>query len=493
MRGESIPRAVPVAGAVLLVVAVILGVAQIDPSGASTFYALATVLCALAAVAYLVWYVEPVYILCAAVLLAPISGHWEQLSIPGFAAPDRLLLLATIAAVAIRAPGASDRPALRVEPVHWIMLAAVAYAAISALVVGTLFERPPFFKLLEAFGILPFLIFLLAPLIFRTPRERDILLRTFVALGLYLGVTTLAERLKIDALVFPKYILDPNVGTHAGRGRGPFVEAVTNGYAQYVCAVACVIGFALWRDAKPLLARFSLGVGALALGGAFLSQQRSVWLGAFVATVIAATAIGEARRHAPAILSMLAIVVGGSLVLIPGFAAQVQERGNNQETVWDRKNLARASVNMVEERPLLGFGWDQFTRQGRDYFELADDYPLGRNIANVRIHSVALTYAADLGLIGLLLWSVALIAGVGGALTTRGPPDLVAWRAGLLAVAVCFVIVSNFVPPSVFPSFTLWLWAAVAWSGRYASTAEAAPARGPGGSARSPRASARPA
>jgi O-antigen ligase len=171
----------------------------------------------------------------------------------------------------------------------------------------------------------------------------------------------------------------------------------------------------------------------------------------------------------------------------------VQARGNNQQTVWDRKNLARAAVNMTEERPLLGFGWDQFSRKSPDYFEQADDYPLTENISIVRVHSVALTYAADLGLIGLLLWTCALVAGVGGALTTRGPPDLMLWRAGLLATAVCYVIVTNFTPPSVFPNLSLWLLAGVVWSGRYESTREAARGGGAGGSTGARSSSARPA
>ena len=483
MRNANVSRALPAVGVILAGLAIVVGIAQINPPGASDVYTVVAILCALGAAAYLVWYVEPVFIFCAAIVLSPISGNWQELGIPGFAAPDRLLLVTAITAVVIRAPGARDRRRLKIEPVHWLMLAAVTYVVISAILAESLFERSAFFRLLEAFGILPFLAFLLAPLVFRTPRERDILLRTLILLGLYLGVTTIAERLKIQALVFPKFILDPSVGIHLGRGRGPFVEAVTNGYAQYVCAVAAAIGYMRWRYRSPLFAWFCVGVAGLDLAGAFLSQQRSVWLGVGVATVVAATTIGEARKHAPAILTMLAIVVGGSLLLIPGFAAQVQERGNNQRTVWDRQNLARASVNMVEEKPLFGFGWNQFRNESPDYFEQADDYPLTENISATAVHNVALNYAAELGLVGVLLWAGVLIVGIGGALTTRGPPDLVLWRAGLLAVAVCYVIVSNFVPPSVFPNLSLWLWAGVVWSGRYGATGDSAHVASTGGPA----------
>ena len=97
---------------------------------------------------------------------------------------------------------------------------------------------------------MPFLLFLTAPLAFRTQRQRQVLLVTFVTLGAYLGLTVVFETVKLDALVFPKYILDPHYGIHAGRGRGPFVEAVTNGLALFTCSVVCAIAVAQWHDRR---------------------------------------------------------------------------------------------------------------------------------------------------------------------------------------------------------------------------------------------------
>jgi hypothetical protein len=74
----------------------------------------------------------------------------------------------------------------------------------------------------------------------------------------------------------------------------------------------------------------------------------------------------------------------------------------------------------------------------------------------------------ELGLIGLVLWILVVLMGVGGGLLTRGPPSLEPWRAGLLALFVLFVVVQNAVPPSqVFDSLALWLWAGVVWRARY--------------------------
>jgi O-antigen ligase len=450
-------------------IAIVVVAAQTQHAGApEAFEDLAGVV-TLAAAAYLIWTVDPVYTFCAALLLSPISGSWDRLGVPGYASPDRVLLIATLGAVLLRAAGAADRPRLRLEPIHWLMLVTAIYAAGSALLAGTLFERGPAFELLEAFGLLPFALFLLAPVVFRTERQREVLLATFVALGTYLGLTALFETLEWRALVWPDYILDPHYGVNPGHARGPFAEPVTMGFALFMCAVASAIAWSRWRiRGRGYLALFAGGVALLCLAGAFMTLQRSVWLGAGAGTLVAVFAVRETRRYAPGVIAAVALMVGASMLLIPGFADRVSNRSSNQQTIWERKNLNRAAMNMIEERPLFGFGWNRFLDDNAEYFEQADDYPL-TDLTDLNIHNSLLTYGVELGLVGLLLWIAVLVTGIGGALSSRGPPDLRAWRIGLLAIAVCFVAIMNFVPPARFPALGLWLWAGVVWSGRYAA------------------------
>ncbi len=75
-------------------------------------------------------------------------------------------------------------------------------------------------------------------MIYSTPGRRRWLLGALVVLGAYLGLTVLFEMAGPHALVWPKYILNPNYGIHGGRGRGPFADAVANGFGLYVCALA---------------------------------------------------------------------------------------------------------------------------------------------------------------------------------------------------------------------------------------------------------------
>ena len=178
----------------------------------------------LASFAYLAWHVDPAWTLTGSVALSVFGGYWGELGPLGYlpVTPDRLMLLAGAGALLLRAPGARDRESLRLEPVHWLLLGAIAFAVVSALVSGTLLSKSEFFRLFDRFGVAPFLMFTLAPLAFPTEGHRKIFLGVLVALGGYLGLTALFETVGPQALVFPHYITNPELGFHVGRARGPF-------------------------------------------------------------------------------------------------------------------------------------------------------------------------------------------------------------------------------------------------------------------------------
>ncbi|MGZ4178087.1 MAG: O-antigen ligase family protein [Solirubrobacteraceae bacterium] len=417
-------------------------------------------------VGYMVWRLEPAYSISAAVLLSPFAGNWPRLGIPGPLSPDRLLLAGGILAVLVRSVVSVDGPRLRLTATHALLAAAVLYALASAYFAGTLLQNDAFLRLVDTFGIMPFLLFLTAPLAFRTQRQRGLLLVTFVALGAYLGLTVVFETVKLDALVFPRYILDAHYGIHAGRGRGPFVEAVTNGLALFTCAVVCAIAVAEWQGKR---ARILAGaIGLLCLVGVFLCLERSVWIGAGLATCVGMLVTRGARRYLVPLLIAVGIGVGATLMFVPGLHKRVIQRVDQKETLWDRRNLARAAINMVDARPLVGFGWARFQKDSADYFQQAADYPL--SATSFGVHNTPLAYAADLGLIGVTLWALGLLCGVGSALLARGPPDLLPWRIGLLTVAVATLVVISAVPPSAWPNRAIWLLAGVVCSGRYRSS-----------------------
>ena len=419
-------------------------------------------LVAVPAAIYVALAVDPAVTLALGVFLAPFSGNWQQLGIPGAASPDRLFVVATILLVLLRAATGRGEPLPRPRPVHYMLALAVVYAVASALVAHTLFQRTALLEIVESYGALPFAIFYLAPVILRTTRHRNLLLATLVALGAYLGLTVVFEMVGPHALVWPKYILSTTYGIHQGRGRGPFADAVANGFGLYACALASFVAVTMWRGRASLAAG---AVGLLCMVGTLLTLERSVWIGVSVGTVAVLVASPRLRRFA------LPVVVGGAIAtvlaitLIPGLQAKVSERASAQGSIWDRENLTTAAINMIAARPLTGFGWARFQQASAPYFQQSPNYPLTATQADIA--NYFLTYAVALGLPGAILWTAALLMGGIGALLKRGPPESDPWRVAFLGLAVCFLIVANFVPPTLFQNLLFWLWAGVLWAVSY--------------------------
>ena len=419
-------------------------------------------LLAFPAAGYVAWNVKPAYTLSAAVVLSPMSGNWGFLGIPGVIAPDRLLLVAGIGAVLLRGPAVAGRPRIRLTGVHLALLAAAVWAVGSAIAAGSIADRGATFQLLEAYGILPFLLFVVAPVAFATAHDRSVLLGALTALGAYLSIIAVLETLNLHSLTFPRYIAYEDLGIHFGRARGPFLEAVANGLALYACMLASAIAYQTWHSARARL--FAAVTGVSCAVSTFFTLQRSIWLAVVLGTIAALIGVRSLRRFAVPALAAGVIGIAAALALVPGLPAEVQERRNDNRTVWERENLNRAALNMGFDHPLLGVGWDGFDEKRLPYFEQADDYPL--IVTDAPLHNVFLTYAVELGLIGVTLWIVALVLGVGGALNTVTRDDLTLWRHALVALAVAWAVIINFVPPYTFTNLIIWLWAGTVWAAR---------------------------
>lgn len=424
-----------------------------------------------AAVFLLVRHIEPAYTLTAGLALSVFSGNWTRLGLPfGI---DRLILAAGVLVVLLEALSRRDHQRFRLRPVHWLLLAASLYALVSAVVVGTVGDQEVIFELTDKYGFIPFLLFCAAPVAFASERQRGLLLTGMVALGAYLGLMAVLQGIGADALVFPKYIIDPSIGIHQDRARGPFLEAGANGHALFVCAVACAVAAGSWKRKEWRLT--AAGVGALCVVGVVFTLTRQVWLAAAVASAITLVVVPSLRRYlVPAgVCSVVGVL--GLLAFVPGLSGQADERFGNQRAVWDRLNSDHAALNMLAERPLTGFGWSAFEESSEKYYSLAESYPLTQID---EVHSVFLSNLAELGLIGTSLWLAALLAGFGGAIRRRGPPaDLELWRAGFLAVAISWLVVANFTPFSyAFSNYAVWLWAGVLFAGHVPRARSATPA-----------------
>ena len=420
-------------------------------------------LAALLALAYLTWHTEPAWLITGALIGSTFNGNWGVFGLPGGLAPDRLLLLAAILGLALRSAADPDRPRLRLKPVHALLAASLVWAIGSAIGARTLGHSETLFFVLDRLAV-PFTVFAIAPLAFRTQRHRAGFLAAMVAFGGYLGLTALFETIGPRSLVVPRFITE--MGNQTDRAQGPFLEATVNGIALYTCAVASAVALATWasewrrRAAGCVLFLCSLGL--------LFTLTRSVWAATVIATVVTMGFTPSLRRFLlPAAVASASIVLL-MLALFPRFDTSVSERASNQLTVWERRNVDSAAIEMVSERPLVGFGLGTFNRLNVDHFPLLADVPqvVTVNTSQIAIHNVFLLFAVEQGLVGLTLLVASFLAVVGGALLARGPPDLDPWRVGMFAIALFWAVAANFAPlGEVFPSMIVWLWAGIVMGG----------------------------
>ncbi len=461
LRRSRLP-VVAVLAAALLAAAVVTAAQH---GQATLFFVVICGLAMVAAAAYLIWNADPAWTLSVGLVLATFSGYWDEMGIPTILAPDRLVLTGGLLAIMLRSPASHDRPRLFFRPVHWLLLVAALYALCSALASGTLLDIPSASALVEQFGVIPFLIFLCAPVAFGTERQRNVLLTTLVVLGAYLALTALFETVGPRALVFPRYILDPNVGIQPLRARGPFADPVGMGVALFACAGASIIAFSRWRSRAARAA--ALLITLLCVAGLLFTLTRQVWLASLVGTVVAALVMPALRKWLVPLLLVAAVTVVGAVAVVPGLADRVQQRGSDQRPIWDRLNVNRAAVDAIEANPLVGVGWQAWQDKGSQYLTQADNYPLTAASSRIDIHNAFLSYLAQLGLAGGLLWTAGLLLGAGAAVVIRPPPGLEAWRSLALGLFVFVIIVINLEPGKGFSNVLVWLLPAVVAAPRF--------------------------
>lgn len=399
--------------------------------------------------------VEPALLLSIGLALSIFSGDWSYIHIP--VPLDRLVIFVGLAAVVFRSVFVADAPRIEVRRIHWLLGAIALYGFGSAAWSGTVTQHVPLFALLDRLGIVPFLLYLVAPAAFATERQRRTLLVTLVVVGAYLGITAFFEMIGPHSLVFPSYINDPGIGIHEGRARGPFLEAGADGLAMFSGAVACVM---LWPTVGRRMRAMLGAIILLCLLGIVLTLTRQVWVGAAVGAVLAMLVSRHLRRWVPVVCAAVALIVGGALIAIPGLQTKLHGRATTQRSIWDRLNSDDAALRMAESRPLLGYGWGEFTNESPRFYHVARSYPL---TSVDEVHNVILSNAAELGLLVTVVWLGAVLAVMVAPLRRRGPPALESWKVGLVAIAVAWFVQANFAPVSyAFDNYVPWLFAAIA-------------------------------
>jgi O-antigen ligase len=197
-----------------------------------------------------------------------------------------------------------------------------------------------------------------------------------------------------------------------------------------ILAVAITCSLLLAERLPARLKAFPWFAGVAQTGALVLSMCRGAWLGiaAGVAVVVAAS------RSAKVFLVALVLLVAFYLIIanVPG-AIDRLESIVSLERNQDRIVLWTAGLRMIKDRPLVGFGMDNFSVTYDRYAVKERETPELPPFA----HNIFIDLAVSGGIPGLILISVILLGplalGVRHLILRRGPRDLV-YALALLVV-----------------------------------------------------------
>lgn len=319
----------------------------------------------------------------AAMLLRPPDVPFYEI--------DRIAFLLLVLGVAGRALITRQRW-LVIERATWPMIGLTLLAAASVL--GQPFDHQTW-SLLAAKFIVPFALFHLAALIFREERQlRQFELFALAVLG-YLCFTSIAFLVGANCLIFPRFILDPSVGYHVDRARGPLLQAVANGVSLNLLGVLALHATMRGRI-RGLLAAVLLGSLPVAI---LATMTRAVWLS--FAGSVGVLILRSHNRRLRQVCAVVAMVGALGLLVAVSFDDQrsaLSDRLQESGPLDFRQAVYAGCWQMFLERPFTGWGVNQMPE------ELAR-HVSGYKETELYPHNTYLELLIEHGIVGLALYA----------------------------------------------------------------------------------------
>ncbi|MEX0612217.1 MAG: WecB/TagA/CpsF family glycosyltransferase, partial [Pirellulales bacterium] len=337
----------------------------------------------------------------------------------------------------------------------WVLVILLAVLAASALLSGqpdaAIGAASKWGRLVTSF-VIPAMLFFIVRQIRVTRSDWSWLLVALVLLGTYLAATGMLEVAGKWALVFPRYIADPYLGTHFGRARGPELNAVSLGLyltASFWCA------WTLMKQAGRRWQQLALfATLPLMAGGVYVTYTRSTWIGlAASALTIAAVAIPR-RWRLPA---LGAAGLAGLLLVALSWSHLVglKREGTTAESnhsVDQRTSFAYVSWQMFRDHPLLGVGFGRFYDRKLPYLsDRSQDFELD-SLRPLHHHNTLLSVLTETGLVGLAAFIAVLAVWTGNAWCLAEQTNVSPWiRAH---AALMLALVANYLCSALFHDLT---------------------------------------
>jgi O-antigen ligase len=269
--------------------------------------------------------------------------------------------------------------------------------------------------------VIPLGLFVLLRRAALSDREMRALLLIVAALGVYMAVVSLLEVLNWRALIVPPWLADPELNATVGWERAGGLAMQPEWNALDLSLTLCVLLLRLDQRMTRASAAW-LAAGALSLLAIFFTYTRAAWAGLLVGGVPLFWQMSGARGATTKRRAIFISCALGFAAFVLFFPTEVlRSRAGDSGTVFFRFRVWAAGFDMLMTHPFFGVGFGQFGSHV-SYFlrELAWlPTPAGPNGATIA-HNTFLSVAAELGLVGLVLYVLTIYGVFKSARQTAG-------------------------------------------------------------------------
>lgn len=261
--------------------------------------------------------------------------------------------------------------------------------------------------------------------------------------GMYLSFTAVCEVAKVWSLVYPKFISDPTLSIHFGRARGPMLQSVRLG----VCLLASLtlVGvYSVWLNPQSKIRWiFVLSTVPALLVAIMVTYTRSIWMGLIAVSLLTVLLCLEGRMRRFFLVGGAMAGILGGLILGPHLVAFKREysAAETRESTYMRAAFAYVSVEMIKERPIAGYGFNQFNVANLPFLsDRSTDIRL-ESIRGYVHHNSYLSLMVDLGIVGFTLYCLVIIGWLRESWRVWRADQMPRWARGLGFVAICVTAV----------------------------------------------------
>ncbi len=394
------------------------------------------------------------WVLRAGVFLLPLTYTWDTYD--GYILPKLLLaraLVVTLALLLLLRLAAGGRLTIRRTPLDWALLAFIASAALSTAFAFN--QNVALFGTYARYdGLLTTLtyaaLFWLAVQVIDSREEARTVLRVLMASAYAAALLAIAQ-VAHDSLTSGTFV--PAYGTLGQKN-------VLGGFLVMVLPVAA---FELIESRSRTATVLAANVSVAMLTALVLTFSRSAWIAGAAAGVIMVVPIarsGRARIAAFRLGAAALITAAVTLLLISNLirAGGLSSLRDDLAASGDRPTVWAVSIKLIESRPLLGYGPDNFGLVFPEFQTERSQQPWDK------AHAEVLQIAATQGLIGVAAYGAMLLAfwlGFWRGRTNAGGAALFAgWVAYQAALQVNFTALASAFPYWVFAACAYELWGA---------------------------------